>query len=157
MAKKYLEKNAIQAQINEANIKVQTLQRTIEGIENELKNQGITNISSTIKTVENGIKTAKAELASGETKIVAAADDIEIEDLIKEEQTVIALTHFGYVKRMPVDTYKSQKRGGKGITGMATREEDFVKQIFTASTHDMILFFSNRGKVYTEPTARKII
>jgi DNA gyrase subunit A len=82
------------------------------------------------------------------TKIVAAADDIEIEDLIKEEQTVIALTHFGYIKRMPVDTYKSQKRGGKGITGMATREEDFVKQIFTASTHDMILFFSNRGKVY---------
>jgi DNA gyrase subunit A len=82
------------------------------------------------------------------TKIVAAADDIEIEDLIKEEQTVIALTHFGYIKRMPVDTYKSQRRGGKGITGMATREEDFVKQIFTASTHDMILFFSNRGKVY---------
>ena len=82
------------------------------------------------------------------TKIVAAADDIEIEDLIKEEQTVIALTHFGYIKRMPVDTYKSQRRGGKGITGIATREEDFVKQIFTASTHDMILFFSNRGKVY---------
>ena len=82
------------------------------------------------------------------TKIVAAADDIEIEDLIKEEQTVIALTHFGYIKRMPVDTYRSQRRGGKGITGIATREEDFVKQIFTASTHDMILFFSNRGKVY---------
>ncbi len=82
------------------------------------------------------------------TKIVAAADDIEMEDLIKEEQTVIALTHFGYIKRMPVDTYKSQRRGGKGITGIATREEDFVKQIFTASTHDMILFFSNRGKVY---------
>ncbi|MBO5479240.1 MAG: DNA gyrase subunit A [Clostridia bacterium] len=82
------------------------------------------------------------------TKIVAATDDIEIEDLIKEEQTVIALTHFGYVKRMPVDTYRSQRRGGKGITGIATREEDFVKQIFTASTHDMILFFSNRGKVY---------
>ena len=82
------------------------------------------------------------------TKIVAAADDIEMEDLIKEEQTVIALTHFGYIKRMPIDTYKSQRRGGKGITGMATREEDFVKQIFTASTHDMILFFSNKGKVY---------
>lgn len=82
------------------------------------------------------------------TKIVAAADDIEMEDLIKEEQTVIALTHFGYIKRMPVDTYRSQRRGGKGITGIATREEDFVKQIFTASTHDMILFFSNRGKVY---------
>lgn len=71
------EKNAIQAQINETNIKVQTLQRTIEGIENELKNQGITNISSTIKTVENGIKTAKAELASGESKIKAAEEELE--------------------------------------------------------------------------------
>ena len=82
------------------------------------------------------------------TKITAAEGEFEIEDLIKEEQTVVALTHFGYIKRMPVDTYKSQKRGGKGITGIATREEDFVKQIFTASTHDTILFFSNKGKVY---------
>ncbi|MCI9017038.1 MAG: DNA gyrase subunit A [Clostridia bacterium] len=82
------------------------------------------------------------------TKIVAAEGEIDIEDLIKEEQTVIALTHFGYIKRMPIDTYKSQKRGGKGITGILTREEDFVKQIFTASTHDTILFFSNKGKLY---------
>ncbi len=82
------------------------------------------------------------------TKIVAAEGEIDIEDLIKEEQTVIALTHFGYIKRMPINTYRSQKRGGKGITGMATREEDFVKQIFTASTHDTILFFSNKGKLY---------
>ena len=82
------------------------------------------------------------------TKIVAAEGEINVEDLIKEEQTVIALTHFGYIKRMPVDTYKSQKRGGKGITGISTREEDFVKEIFTASTHDTILFFSNRGKLY---------
>ena len=83
------------------------------------------------------------------TKIVAAEGEIDDEDLIKEEQNVITLTHFGYVKRMPIDMYKSQKRGGKGITGMATREEDFVKEIFTASTHDTILFFSNKGKVYT--------
>ena len=82
------------------------------------------------------------------TKIVAAEGEFEVEDLIKEEQTVIALTHFGYIKRMPIDTYKSQKRGGKGITGIATREEDFVKEIFTASTHDTILFFSNKGKMY---------
>ena len=82
------------------------------------------------------------------TKIVASEGEIEIEDLIKEEQTVVALTHFGYIKRMPIDTYKSQKRGGKGITGIATREEDFVKQIFTASTHETILFFSNKGKLY---------
>ena len=82
------------------------------------------------------------------TKIVAAEGEFNIEDLIKEEQTVVALTHFGYIKRMPIDTYKSQRRGGKGITGIATREEDFVKQIFTASTHDTILFFSNKGKLY---------
>ena len=82
------------------------------------------------------------------TKIVPDEGEIDIEDLIKEEQTVIALTHFGYIKRMPIDTYKSQKRGGKGITGIATREEDFVKQIFTSSTHDTILFFSNKGKLY---------
>ncbi len=82
------------------------------------------------------------------TKIVAAEGEIDLEDLIKEEQCVVALTHFGYIKRMPIDTYKSQKRGGKGITGMATREEDFVKDIFTASTHDVILFFTNKGKLY---------
>ena len=82
------------------------------------------------------------------TKIVSAEGEFDIEDLIKEEQTVVALTHFGYIKRMPADTYKSQKRGGKGITGISTREEDFVKQIFTASTHDIILFFSNKGKLY---------
>ena len=82
------------------------------------------------------------------TKIKAAEGEIDVEDLIKEEQTVVTLTHFGYIKRMPIDTYKSQRRGGKGITGLSTREEDFVKQIFTASTHDTILFFSNKGKLY---------
>ncbi len=82
------------------------------------------------------------------TKISAAEGEFEEEDLVKEEQTVIALTHFGYIKRMPIDTYKSQRRGGKGITGIATREDDFVKEIFSASTHDTILFFSNKGKMY---------
>ncbi len=82
------------------------------------------------------------------TKIVAAEGEFEVEDLIKEEQTVVALTNFGYIKRVPVDTYKSQRRGGKGIQGMATRAEDFVKEIFTTSTHDIILFFTNTGKAY---------
>lgn len=82
------------------------------------------------------------------TKIVAAEGEIDIEDLIKEEQCVVALTHFGYIKRMPIDTYRSQRRGGKGITGISTRENDFVKQIFTTSTHDTILFFTNKGKLY---------
>ena len=82
------------------------------------------------------------------TKIVASEAEIDVEDLIKEEECVVALTHYGYIKRMPIDTYRSQKRGGKGITGMATRENDFVKEIFIASTHDTILFFSNKGKLY---------
>ena len=82
------------------------------------------------------------------TKILPSAGEFVEEDLIKEEQTVITLTHFGYIKRMPVDTYRSQRRGGKGITATATREEDFVKQIFTASTHGTILFFTNKGKLY---------
>ena len=82
------------------------------------------------------------------TKIQPAEGEIDVEDLIKEEQIVIALTHFGYIKRMPIDTYKNQRRGGKGITGIATREGDFVKQIFTSSTHDLILFFTNKGKLY---------
>ena len=82
------------------------------------------------------------------TKIVAAEGELNEEDLIKEEQMVVAFTHFGYIKRMPIDTYKSQRRGGKGITGISTREEDFVKQIFTTSTHDTVLFFSNKGKLY---------
>ncbi len=82
------------------------------------------------------------------TKIKPAEGDIEEEDLIKEEQIIVALTHFGYIKRMPADTYKSQHRGGKGITGISTRAEDFVTEIFTASTHDTILFFSNKGKLY---------
>ena len=105
------------------------------------------------KLVFNIIKTELLEIKDKfgderKTKIVSNEGEIDIEDLIKEEQTVIALTHFGYIKRMPIDTYKIQKRGGKGITGISTREEDFVKKIFTASTHDTALFFSNKGKLY---------
>lgn len=82
------------------------------------------------------------------TNIVAAEDEIETEDLIKEENTIITLTHYGYIKRLPVDTYRSQRRGGRGVTGMQTREQDFVEQIFTSSTHSILMFFTNKGKVY---------
>ena len=82
------------------------------------------------------------------TKIIAAEGELADEDLIQEETSVIALTHFGYIKRMPVDTYKSQRRGGKGSTGIATREDDFVEQLFKSSTHDTILFFTDKGKAY---------
>jgi len=82
------------------------------------------------------------------TALAPSAEELEIEDLIKEEDCVITLTHFGYIKRLPADTYRSQKRGGKGITGLTTREEDFVENIFISSTHHYILFFTNKGKTY---------
>ncbi len=84
------------------------------------------------------------------TQIVSGAvtGDFDVEDLIAEEDVVITMTHQGYVKRMPADTYRSQKRGGRGITGMGTKEEDFVERLFIASTHHHLLFFSNRGRVY---------
>ncbi len=75
-------------------------------------------------------------------------DDIDDESLIQEETVVVTLTHFGYVKRMPIDTYNIQHRGGRGVSGMQTREEDFVETILTTSTHATLLFFTNRGKVY---------
>ncbi len=82
------------------------------------------------------------------TSIEAAIDDVDYEDLIAQEQVVITLTHFGYVKRLTTDTYKSQRRGGKGISALSTREEDFVKNIFTCSTHDYLLFFTSLGRMY---------
>lgn len=82
------------------------------------------------------------------TKIVHGEADIDIESLIKEETNIVTMTHFGYIKRIASDAYKSQKRGGKGLTAMNTREEDFVEHLFVTSTHDYIMFFSNLGKVY---------
>jgi len=82
------------------------------------------------------------------TEIAMVHDELDIEDLIDEEEIVVTLTHSGYTKRVPVDTYKSQHRGGRGITGLTTREEDFVEHIFTTSTHNTILFFTTRGIVY---------
>jgi DNA gyrase subunit A len=82
------------------------------------------------------------------TEIVDAAADFDIEDLIAEEDMVIAITHGGYIKRMPVTLYRRQRRGGKGVVGMGTKEEDFVEHLFIASTHDHILFFTNTGKCH---------
>ena len=82
------------------------------------------------------------------TEIANVADEIDIEDLIEEQQCAYTLTHFGYIKRQPTSVYRAQRRGGRGVSAMSTREEDFAKDIFTASTHDTILFFSDRGKVY---------
>lgn len=83
------------------------------------------------------------------TEIIATGfEAIEDEDLIPKENIVVTLTHKGYIKRLPVSTYRSQKRGGRGIQGMGTHADDFVEHLFTTSTHDTILFFTNKGKVY---------
>ena len=82
------------------------------------------------------------------SNITLNTDEIDIEDLIPEEDVVITLTHQGYVKRIPVSTYKTQKRGGKGVSALGTKESDFLQHLFTMSTHDYVLFFTNRGKVY---------
>ena len=82
------------------------------------------------------------------TKLTHDEGELDIEDLIIEENSVITMTHLGYVKRIPLDTYRSQNRGGRGIKGITTREEDFVENLFVTSTHNYILFFTNRGKVY---------
>ncbi|NLM75806.1 MAG: DNA gyrase subunit A [Clostridiaceae bacterium] len=82
------------------------------------------------------------------TKLTIDETEFDMEDLIKEEDVVITLTHYGYIKRTPVDAYRSQRRGGKGVLGLTTREDDFVTDIFTTSTHRHLLFFTNKGKVF---------
>ena len=82
------------------------------------------------------------------TEIQDVVDEIDMEDLIEEEQCVFTLTHGGYIKRLPVSEYRAQGRGGKGVRAMATKDEDFVETVFTASTHDNILFFTKAGRVY---------
>ncbi len=82
------------------------------------------------------------------TEILADPTEFKMEDMIEKEEVVITLTHFGYIKRLPVDTYKSQKRGGKGISALTTREEDFVERMIITSSHDYLFVFTNKGKVY---------
>ncbi len=82
------------------------------------------------------------------TKITAAAEQFALEDLIAEEEVIVTVSHSGYVKRLPIDTYRKQARGGRGIIGSDTKEGDFIKHLFIASTHDYLLIFTNRGKCY---------
>ena len=82
------------------------------------------------------------------TEIAGDVGEFDIEDLIADEEVVVTITHDGYIKRLPLDTYRKQGRGGKGINGTDTKEGDFVEHLFVASTHDYLLFFTNRGRVY---------
>jgi DNA gyrase subunit A len=94
------------------------------------------------------IKSIYAKNDDRRTEIVAAEGELELEDLIAEEDMVIAITRSGYIKRLPVDTYREQRRGGIGVMGMELKDEDYIEHLFVASTHDYILFFTSVGKVY---------
>jgi DNA gyrase subunit A len=105
--------------------------------------------------VKTELSAVKAEFATPrKTVIVEQEGEVEDEDLIQREDMVVTVSHAGYVKRVPLSTYRAQKRGGKGRSGMQTREEDFVSRLFVASTHTPVLFFSSRGQVYKEKVWR---
>jgi DNA gyrase subunit A len=102
-----------------------------------------------MKIIRDELLALKAEYGDARrTEIVAQTSEIDIEDLIKDEEMVITISHAGYIKRIPLTTYRAQRRGGKGKMGMETKETDFVEQLFTATTHSYILFFTNKGRVY---------
>src|SRR5437763_14294637 len=84
------------------------------------------------------------------TQIVEQVDEVEDEDLIQREDMVVTVSHLGYVKRVPLSTYRAQRRGGKGRSGMQTRDEDFVTRLFVANTHQPVLYFSSHGRVYKQ-------
>src|SRR5205807_4092697 len=84
------------------------------------------------------------------TEITASEDDLDVEDLIADQQMVISITHSGYIKSLPLSTYRQQRRGGIGVTGMDMKEDDYIEHLFVCSTHDYLLFFTNRGKVYRQ-------
>lgn len=122
---------------------------------NELMDR-IAYLRAVINSQEMQIKIIKQELAEIRrkyatprlTKIMAEEGDLEIEDLIADEDVVITLTHTGYIKRVPVSTYRQQRRGGRGIQGATAKEEDFIEHLFHATTHDHMMFFTDRGRVF---------
>ena len=102
-----------------------------------------------LEVIKEELLAIKAKFATErKTQIEKQANEIDIEDLIQEEDVVITLTHGGYIKRISADTYSAQRRGGKGIQAMTTKEDDFVEHVFVTSTHSDVLFFTNLGKVY---------
>jgi DNA gyrase subunit A len=120
------------------------LLKTIEKLKGILANEK--KVQEIIKDESSAIKEKFGD--KRRTEITTAAEDINLEDLIAEEDMVITLSHAGYIKRFPVSAYKKQRRGGKGVTGAETKEEDFVEHLFVASTHDYMLVFTSAGKLH---------
>lgn len=109
----------------------------------------LSNEALVLKIIKDDLLELKEKYGDDRKTVITHGEgDIDIESLIKEETNVVTLTHFGYIKRIAADAYRSQKRGGKGMTGMNTREEDFVEHLFVTSTHNHIIFFTNKGRAY---------
>ena len=120
------------------------LQKQIAWYRQVLSDEGIL-----LGVIRDELLEVKARFADERRTEISSLDgEIDMLDLIQEEDMVVTLTHYGYVKRLPKDTYRAQKRGGKGVVGATTREEDFVEQMYVTSTHDPLLFFTDRGRVY---------
>ncbi|MGL6015483.1 MAG: DNA gyrase subunit A [Selenomonadaceae bacterium] len=122
----------------------QEILKTIEWLESVLADEG-----KLFNIIKEELLEIKRKFGDGRrTRITEDISKLNMEDLIAEEDVVITLTHNNYIKRMPLDTYRNQKRGGRGVTGMGTKEEDFVENMLITTTHHTILFFTNRGRVY---------
>jgi DNA gyrase subunit A len=130
----------------------------IDKLEAELKEvRGtISQLRAILKSKDKRMSILKEEMAEvakdygdeRRTEIIPDQDDFSVEDLIAEEDMVITISHSGYIKRIPVSTYRKQRRGGRGLTGATAKEDDWIEHLFIASTHDYVMFFSNRGQVY---------
>ncbi len=135
----------------------QKILNEIEDLEKNIANLKdiLSDTSKILKIISEELKTIKKKYSSKrKTKIEGAAEELEDEDLITKEETVVTYTHSGYIKRIPIDTYRSQRRGGKGLKGIETREQDFVSRMFVADTHTTLLVFTDKGKVYWQKVFR---
>ncbi len=109
----------------------------------------LANYSRVLEIIKSEIEQIKKKFGEDRrTEIAAVSGEVDIEDLIPVEECVVTLTHYGYIKRQPIDVYKSQKRGGRGVSGMKQRDEDFAEELFICSSHDNILFLTNKGRMY---------
>jgi DNA gyrase subunit A len=122
------------------------LQELIAELRSILGDQG--KVDGLIREELNEVRSIYGKRDDRRTEIIAGESDLELEDLIAEEDMVIAITRSGYIKRLPVTAYREQRRGGVGVMGMDLKEDDYIEHLFVASTHDYILFFTNVGKVY---------
>ncbi|MDR1260448.1 MAG: DNA gyrase subunit A [Oscillospiraceae bacterium] len=132
-----LERGKLESELTEVRARIKNL---LELLANDAK---------ILALIKEDLLEIKRKFTDGRrTKLEPLEGEVDIEDLIEEQTSVVTLTHFGYIKRQPTQTYKVQKRGGKGVIGLSRKEEDFVEDLFVCSTHDYIFFFTNKGKAY---------